>query len=526
MNSLLIELEPNEKLYLELIDKLLLDKFIKEICDFITGLHVYIQDTYYFMDIKEEKHTSFSGIELPKGCQLIMENQSKKSKFIIHANANIKNINMIEDKKHDNSNEILNWNAKEIKTINIPNESHSLLINNIKNMKINHFDKTNDLLLKIIEECSSNSTTGNFSFHFTFMDGREFLKLFHYQMFVILKKFMEKVVVGHKNFKDNHYIINILVFINDMEIKELGSAMIHKYVKNNDDNLILPTKAILRINKKFLSKEKKEKINIKLIQTIFHELIHCLGFGYWDLFGKNKNILENPKIIEVYKKIFNNSELEELPMTKDKSHYSSYNLPLIKNGKLWSITPALKYELLGDNDTDINVFTKLTASILESIGYKINYYFCDEYPFTPLANILDIEYGQPTPNHFANGYEKYIILLKSGNIKVSGIECYSIRENTEYIIKNSHNYEIFLVSKLDVSKKFLLGEKEGAEYFDNYIRIVPNRLTPNLFFLVSSITFGGIPFVKITTDDKINYSNCYNNNSLKKSIEEFIVCSQ
>ena len=160
------------------------------------------------------------------------------------------------------------------------------------------------------------------------------------------------------------------------------------------------------------------------------------------------------------------------------------------------------------------------------IGYKINYYLCDEYPFTPLGNTLEIEYGEPTENHFANGYEKYIILLKSGNIKVSGIECYSIKENTEYIIKNNHNYEIFCVSKLDTSKKYLLGEKEGAEYFDKYIRIVPNRLTPSLFFLVSSITFGGIPFVKISADDKVNYSNCYNNNSLKKSIEEFIGCSQ
>ena len=79
---------------------------------------------------------------------------------------------------------------------------------------------------------------------------------------------------------------------------------------------------------------------------------------------------------------------------------------------------------------------------------------------------------------------------------------------------------------MDTSKKYLLGEKEGFEYFEKYIRIVPNGETPNFFFLISSITFGGIPFVKIAMDDKLNYSNCYNPNSLKNNIDAFIGCSQ
>ena len=48
-----------------------------------------------------------------------------------------------------------------------------------------------------------------------------------------------------------------------MDIKELGSTMIHKYIRNPEEQLILPTKAIMRINKKFLSNKKKDKINIK-----------------------------------------------------------------------------------------------------------------------------------------------------------------------------------------------------------------------------------------------------------------------
>jgi len=524
MSSLFIELEPNEKLYIELLDCLKLDDLIKKIKIYIINLHIYINDFYYFFNINEEKNTSFKGIVLPKNTKIILENRNDISKFMIDANVIIKDINMIEEIefKNDSSKEMNNWNAKEIKTINIPNEKQSLLIKKLDNVKINHFSKCDDILLKVIEECSSNSTTGNVNFRFLFMDGREYLNLFHYQMFIILKKFVEKVVIGHKNFKDNNYTIDIMVFVNDMNIKELGSAMIHKYVKNDELDLILPTKAIMRVNKKFLSKDKKDKINIKLIQTLFHELIHCLGFGYWELFGKETGILKNNKNIAIYQSIFNNSTLTEIPMTKDNSHYSSYNLPILKNGKLWSILPALKYDLMSENITDINVFSKLTASILEVIGYKINYFLCDEYPFTPLAQKLEIEYGKTTPNHFANGYEKYILLLRWGNIKVSGIDNYSMRENTEYIIVNNHNYEIYCVSQLDADERYLLGEKEGVEYSSNEIRIIPNNFTPNLFFIVSSITFGGIPIIKITSNDNLNYSNCYNNNSLKKSIQEFI----
>jgi hypothetical protein len=524
MNSLLIELNSNEKLYLELNEELLLEKFINEIENYITGLHIYIEDSYYFMDIKEEKETEFKNLKFPKGTRIIMENRSKKSKFIIHVNAIIKDIDLIEDKNNikDLSVDIKNWSAKEVKTIDIPSEYQSLLIKNLENVRINHFGSFDDSLLKFIDECNSNSTSGNISFRFLFMDGKEHLKLFHYEMFVILKKFIEKLVIGYKNFKDNNFGIDIMVFVNDMNIKELGSAMIHKYIRNPEENLILPTKAIMRINKNFLSTEKKDKINIKLMQTLFHELIHCLGFGYWELFTKNNNFFENSKILDIYKKIFNNYELQNIPMTEDKSHYSSYNLPIIKDGKLWSILPALKYELLSDNDTDVNVFSKLTATILEVIGYKINYYLCDEYPFTPLLNKLSIEYSIPTPNHFANGYEKYIMLLRHEKTKISGIDCYSMIENMEYIIENKHSYEVFCVSKLSVHEKYFLGEKEGIEYFENYIRIVPNNFTPTLFFIVSSITFGGIPIIKIRQDENINYVNCYNKNSLKKSIEEFI----
>jgi hypothetical protein len=519
MNSLLIELEPNEKLYLELVEPLKLKDFINDIKKYITGLHVYISETYYFMDLKEEQDNNFENIEFPTCCRLIIVNRDKKSKFMVNINAIIKDINTIESK-----NEQINTDIKEQKVLNIPYEKQLLFIKNIDKIRKKDFTQHNQLILTIIEECGLKSENGNISFQFIFMDGRELLQLFHYQMFIILKKFIERLVIGHKDFRDSHYTIDIMVFVNDMNKNELGSAMIYKYLKNEKTNGILPSKAIMHINNKFLSKDKNNNINIRLFQTLFHELIHCLGFGYWELF--TENILSDKKILGVYRDIFNNYELDELPMTKDRSHYSSYNLPIVKNGKLCGILPAMKYELLSDCDTGINVFTKLTANILEIIGYKINNYLCDEYPFTPLGKKLEIEYSTVSPNHFANGHEKYIIILKNGNEKVSGIDSFSVREGTEYIIENSHNYEIYCISKLDTSKKYLLGEKHGIEYSEKSIKIVPNGETPNFFFLVSSITFGGIPFIKIPSDDKLNYLNCYNPKSLKKCIEDFIGYSQ
>jgi len=519
MTSLLIELEPSEKLYLELVEPLKLEDFINKIKKYITGLHVYIDETYYFMDLKEENDNNFENIEFPVGCRIIIVNRDLKSKFMINISAIIKDINTFENKHKQENSDI-----KEQKILNIPYEKQLLFIKNIDKIKKKDITQHNKLILSVIEECTVKSDKGNISFQFIFMDGRELLQLFHYQMFIILKKFIERLVVGHNDFRDSNYTIDIMVFINNMDKNELGSAMIYKYLKNEKTNSILPSKAIMQINNKFLSKDKNNKINIRLFQTLFHELIHCLGFGYWELF--QGNIVCDKKLLGRYCDIFNNHELEELPMTKDRSHFSSYNLPIVKNGKLTGVLPALKYELLSDSDTDVNVFTRITVNILELIGYKINNYLCDEYPITPLGKKLEIEYSKPTPNHFANGYEKYIIILKNGNEKVSGIDCFSVREGTEYIIQNVHNYEIYCISKLDASKKYLLGEKEGIEYFDKYIKIVPNGETPNFFYLVSSITFGGIPLIKIPEDNKVNYSNCYNPNSLTKCIEEFIGCSQ
>ena len=251
MNSLLIELEPSEKLYLELVEPLKLQNFINEIKNYITGLHVYIKETYYFMDLKEEEDTNFENIEFPSDCRLIIVNRDKKSKFMVNINANIKDIDTIDGK-----NKTEKCVIKEQKILNMPYEKQLLFIKNINKIKKKDFTEHNQLILTIIEECGIKSENDNISFQFIFMDGRELLQLFHYQMFIILKKFIERLVIGHKDFQNSHYTIDIMVFVNDMDKNELGSAMIYKYLKNEKTNSILPSKAIMNINNKFLSKDK------------------------------------------------------------------------------------------------------------------------------------------------------------------------------------------------------------------------------------------------------------------------------
>ena len=196
MNSLLIELEPSEKLYLELVEPLKLEDFINKIKKYITGLHVYIDETYYFMDLKEEKDNNFENIEFPAGCQLIIVNRDLKSKFMLNISANIKDINTFENKQKQENSDI-----KEQKILNIPYEKQLLFIKNIDKIKKRDFTQQNELILSIVEECALKSENGNISFQFIFMDGRELLQLFHYQMFIILKKFIERLVIGIKIFE-------------------------------------------------------------------------------------------------------------------------------------------------------------------------------------------------------------------------------------------------------------------------------------------------------------------------------------
>ena len=550
MSKSVVELNPNEKINLELNQTLSISDLVSKIKDYITTIHVYKNSDYFLINIFKDGSFEGENLNLDNECKIILENGNDTAKIILDFNANVLETEETEKSEEQttttdsiekfldpkiNPSELKHWSAESIKTINIPHEKQSIITGRFKEMGFSDFGSSGENYLSLVEECSATSTTGNISFRFFFMEGKSYLKNFHYQMFLILKKFIEKLILSHKHFRESHYVLDVFVFVNNMKEEHLGSAMIHKYVKNEENDLILPTKAVMKINQRFLSKKQKDKINVKLMQTLFHELLHCLGFGYWDLFGKNlttknlvshgstvKNVMTIPKTTNIYRNFIKDGDLLGVPLTEDGTHYNTFNIPVTKNGKLFGVLPGMKYELMSNNDTELNVFTKLSASVIEALGYQINYYLCDDYPFTPIPQKLEIEYAKPSKNHFANGYEKYVVILKNGKNTLTGIETFSMKENTEYIIKNRHSYSIYIVSALEENEKYLLGEKEGIMYKDNEVIITPNTKTPSLFYVISSITFAGIPIVKIAALDNVNYKNCFNHNSLKKLMDEFI----
>ena len=561
MSYSLVELSPNEKVHLEINDSIQLESLIKKVKENISVIHIFKDNDYQLVNVFPDGSFDAENFELEKESKIILENGNKNAKILIDFEADIKEISFkkaAEEKKiinleeipeksdNENINNFLNnnivnselkhWCAESIKTINIPYEKQSLITGKFREKGINSLNTPGDNYLSLIEECSSTSTTGNISFRFFFVEGKNYLRDFHYQLFLILKKYIENLIISHKHFKESHYILDIFVFVNNMSENQLGSAMIHKYVKNEENDLILPTKAVMKINSNHLSTKLADKINVRLMQTLFHEIIHCLGFGYWDLFGKNlisknyssndgvrtKNIISIDKTNNIYRNIFRDKELLGIPLTEDCTHFSTFNSVVLKNSKLYGVLPGMKYELMSNNDTELNVFSKLSASVIESLGYKINYKLCDEYPFSPLPTKMSIEYSKITDNHFAKGLEKYILLLKYGKHMLSGIETYSMKENSEYVISNNYSYSVYVTSALEENEKYLLGEKEGVFYGEKEITISPNNRTPNLFYIISSITFGGIPIVKISGIDNVNSKNCFNHNSLKKLTEEFI----
>lgn len=544
MSKSLVEINPQEYKIIQTNTEININDLILKIKEFIDIFYVKINNDYIRFNTSD---SNLKNTLLPVKTLILIKNRNLYQKFNIDLDftiielsqdeiETIKTNSMPKINEDDKKNILNNWYAESVKAINIPLEKQSSIFPQFREGWMSTMDINHDNYLSLIEECSSNSRSGNISFRFYFTEGKDYLKPFHYQLFLILKRFTEKIIYGHKHFKESHYNLDIFVFVSRMKDKHLGSALIHKYVKNEDNNLILPTKAVLKVNQKYLSKNIDDPVNVRLIQTLFHELLHCLGFGYWSLYAKNivqkkylnefiasENILISNKPLSYYRAFLGDNNLIGIPLTEDLTHFNIYNYPVLKNNKLFGVLPGLKYELMSTNETKINLFSKISAAVIEELGYCVNYEFCDDYFFSELPDYLTVEYTNTSQNHFAYGLEKYMLLLKTNNdTLISGIETFSMYENRIYRIHNKHSYSVYVVKSLEESEDNLLTQKDGVTYEDNVIIINPTMTTPGIFYIVSSITFGGIPIVKANSLEKISHKNCYNQFSLKKVVTEFI----
>lgn len=386
-----------------------------------------------------------------------------------------------------------------------------------KNLKVS-FQEPNPIINLLID----NSSSGNINFRFFIVEGRDLLKKFHLKILLILKKFMEKFIYDFKNnFIKKKYNIDILVHTVKMNVYELGSATILKYIKD-DNNSIIITSSLLNINSLNLTSHKNDPKNILLAETLLHELIHSLGFGYWDMFLKS-NLISNNSIIsnninKNFQKIIKYPINHGIPLSYDNTHINIYNKPIIKDNKIIGIIPALKYEIMSNNDTTINFLSKISASILSELGYSIDYSLCDEYSFTKLPTSISIEYTLPTTNHFANNFEKYILLFKKNEILMSGIETFSLNINQKYVIKNNYEYKIFIVDSLDEKNYKILNENDGVTNYSNGLTFIPKK--EGMFYIVSNITFAGIPI--IVNNSLKTYEECFNKQSIRNIVKSLI----
>lgn len=412
-------------------------------------------------------------------------------------------------------------------TVELENLNENYLKKGLKDKFLKTLGNNSENNLEYIEKLNILSKNGFVSFRFNFLDGRENFKTFHYKIFLIIKEFLEKLITSHSFFYKKNFVIDIFVICKKLKNNQLGSSIIHKYIKTNN-NIVIPTKTILNINSSLLNKNNNNDKNILLANTIFHEILHCLGFGHWDLFFDGtgditqnninvKNVIKLENAVKKYSELFN-YDLLGVPLNKDKSHFNSYNIPVTKNNKMFDILPSLKNELLTEKDNKINVFSSVSASILSDLGYEINEKYIDEYPHEELLKKTNIEYSKTSKNHFANGFEKYMLILSNGKTLLTGEDIYGVKEKETYVIDNKHSYNIYVVSKLDPDEKYLLNQDHGVFYQDNNVTIIPNENTPNIFYVVSSITFGGVPFVKIPVDNNITLENCYNKEGIRNKI--------
>ena len=158
-------------------------------------------------------------------------------------------------------------------------------INNLDQYLDNRANKGNMVFI-LKNFCKSPSEISNVSLMFHFDDSSKHLCIFHFKLIGTIKSYLEHMIKKNLLYK-KHYL-NIHVKIVKMDSDKIGSTKIKNHVEALDDKFALPKEAILRLNKNKLSNDPKNKSNLDFTMLLFHEILHCYGFGYWNLMGLKK----------------------------------------------------------------------------------------------------------------------------------------------------------------------------------------------------------------------------------------------
>ena len=201
----------------------------------------------------------------------------------------------------------------------------------------------------------------------------------------------------------------------------------------------------------------------------------------------------------LYNNILNCNGLIACPLEKI-SHLSDKNRLILRNSKPYKILPGLNNELMCLNKNQYNCLSLVSAAALESIGYDVDYSLFDKYYIDQLCNVASVNYTKIVSTHFYKDYAKHMLILTTPNNIYTGEYTYSIEIGKSYTFYNKHEWIVYIMSALVDDEKYHCSKNEGVTYFNDRVILTPNEDTPEIIYLVSSITFGGIPLVKKTND--------------------------
>jgi len=435
-------------------------------------------------------------------------------------------------------------NINDKKNCSLENEEISTSINTSieNNAKLFISDDISSFISKTTE-----LKVGTIKFRFYFLNQCE-KKLYqhHFDILNIIKNFLNNFISSHRFFYNQKYYIDINIAIKQKENKIIGEALLKDVIVNYDKKYFLPISSYLYINEKYIKPNKNAPENLTLAQTILHELIHCMGFGYFQCAKNNSTInidvsndqcalLCSDRLKNIFYDTYN-IITNGIPLDKKLGHFNYFNNIVLKNNEPFSIIPGIHYELMNTSDNEYNCLTIFTATVLYELGYEINFSLIDKIPLNHLPFDSNIFVCKMDVNHFLYNNILYptdhSIIIYTCDL-LEKIELYhdyknlKIFKNCVYTLQFDINSNIKIIENLNdnIYEKCLTND-HGIFEEPGKIVIIPNDKTPKLFFIVSEKTLAGIPLFYNPSkeyNEQNEQNDYYNDKSVTKLCKEYFI---